>query len=162
MIGDKIELVTLEPILFFESTYCSCEYCRVSTLFFFSYFTNIKSILGTIQNVADSCSTILGFVQLRREFSEILINLNCVASTQGPFLVLTQILSSCGVYTLEKEMTNPLQYSCLENPMEGRAWQAIVHGVAKSRTRLVVLIWQRRILFVHINISSTFSQEFEV
>ena len=31
---------------------------------------------------------------------------------------------------------NPLQYSCLENPMDGGTWQAIVHGVAKSRTRL--------------------------
>ena len=31
---------------------------------------------------------------------------------------------------------NPLQYSCLENPMEGGAWQATVHGVTKSRTRL--------------------------
>ena len=30
----------------------------------------------------------------------------------------------------------PLQYSCLENPMGGGAWQAAVHGVAKSRTRL--------------------------
>ena len=30
----------------------------------------------------------------------------------------------------------PLQYSCLENPMEGGAWWAAVHGVAKSRTRL--------------------------
>ena len=30
----------------------------------------------------------------------------------------------------------PLQYSCLENPMDGRAWKAAVHGVAKSRTRL--------------------------
>ena len=30
----------------------------------------------------------------------------------------------------------PLQYSCLENPMGGGAWQASVHGVAKSRTRL--------------------------
>ena len=29
---------------------------------------------------------------------------------------------------------NPLQYSCLENPMDGGAWWAIVHGVAKSRT----------------------------
>ena len=29
---------------------------------------------------------------------------------------------------------NPLQYSCLENPMDGGAWQATVHGVAKSRT----------------------------
>ena len=31
---------------------------------------------------------------------------------------------------------NPLQYSCLENPMEGGAWWATVHGVAKSQTRL--------------------------
>ena len=28
------------------------------------------------------------------------------------------------------------QYSCLENPMGGRAWQAAVHEVAKSRTQL--------------------------
>ena len=31
---------------------------------------------------------------------------------------------------------NPLQYSCLENPMDGGAWWAAVHGVARSRTRL--------------------------
>ena len=31
---------------------------------------------------------------------------------------------------------NPLQYSCLENPMGGGAWWATVHGVTKSRTRL--------------------------
>ena len=30
----------------------------------------------------------------------------------------------------------PLQYSCLENPMDGGAWWAAVHGVAKSRTQL--------------------------
>ena len=30
----------------------------------------------------------------------------------------------------------PLQYPCLENPMDGGAWWAAVHGVAKSRTRL--------------------------
>ena len=30
----------------------------------------------------------------------------------------------------------PLQYCCLENPMDGGAWRATVHGVAKSRTRL--------------------------
>ena len=29
---------------------------------------------------------------------------------------------------------NPLQYSCLENPMDRGAWQATVHGVAKSQT----------------------------
>ena len=31
---------------------------------------------------------------------------------------------------------NPLQYSCLDNSMDGEAWWATVHGVAKSRTRL--------------------------
>ena len=30
--------------------------------------------------------------------------------------------------------SNPLLYSCLENPMDGGAWGAIVHGVAKSWT----------------------------
>ena len=30
----------------------------------------------------------------------------------------------------------PLQYSCLENPTDGGAWWAAVHGVAKSQTRL--------------------------
>ena len=30
----------------------------------------------------------------------------------------------------------PLQYSCLENPMDGGAWWAAVHGVARSRIRL--------------------------
>ena len=33
----------------------------------------------------------------------------------------------------------PLQYSCLENPMDGGAWWAAVHGVAKSQTRLTSL-----------------------
>ena len=31
---------------------------------------------------------------------------------------------------------NPLQYTCLENPMDGGAWWTAVHGVAKSWTRL--------------------------
>ena len=31
---------------------------------------------------------------------------------------------------------NPLQYCCLENPMDRAAWRVTVHGVAKSQTRL--------------------------
>ena len=31
---------------------------------------------------------------------------------------------------------NPLQYPCLENPMDGGAWQTIFHGVTKSWTQL--------------------------
>ena len=33
---------------------------------------------------------------------------------------------------LEKENGNPLQYSCLENPMDRGVWQATVHRVAQS------------------------------
>ena len=35
-----------------------------------------------------------------------------------------------------EENGNPLQYSCLENPMDAGVWWATVHGVANSRTRL--------------------------
>ena len=56
----------------------------------------------------------------------------------------------CGIHFRDKKMGklkmirkkdrrrqwHPLQYSCLENPMDGGAWWAAVHGVAKSRTRL--------------------------
>ena len=31
--------------------------------------------------------------------------------------------------------SNPLQYSCLENPMDREAWRATVHGITKSQTR---------------------------
>ena len=53
--------------------------------------------------------------------------------------------SACGVGELGlipglgrspgKRNGNPLQYSCLENPMDRAVWQATVHAVAKSRTR---------------------------
>ena len=44
---------------------------------------------------------------------------------------------------------NLLQYSSLENPMDGGAWWAAVHGVAKSRTRLsdftfILMHWRRK------------------
>ena len=35
-----------------------------------------------------------------------------------------------------EENGNPLQYSCLENPMDRGAWWAIVHGIIKSQTAL--------------------------
>ena len=41
----------------------------------------------------------------------------------------------------------PLQYSCLENPMDRGAWWATVHGVTKSRTELKRLIMHVSILF---------------
>ena len=50
------------------------------------------------------------------------------------------ILTSVRYYLIKvlicKGNGTPLQYYCLENPMDGAAWWAVVHGVAKSRTRL--------------------------
>ena len=44
----------------------------------------------------------------------------------------------------------PLQYSCLENPMDGGAWWAAVHGAAKGQTRLrdftfTFMHWRRKL-----------------
>ena len=40
------------------------------------------------------------------------------------------------IHTYGEGNGTPLQYSCLENPIDGGAWKAVVHGVAKSQTRL--------------------------
>ena len=43
---------------------------------------------------------------------------------------IKQLIQQCGLHD------TPLQYSCLENPMDSGTWQATVHGVAKSWTQL--------------------------
>ena len=50
------------------------------------------------------------------------------------YLLFIYLLFTC-LFTREGN-GNPLQYSCLENPMDGGAWWDTVYGVAKSRTRL--------------------------
>ena len=47
---------------------------------------------------------------------------------------------------------NPLQYSCLENPMGGRAGWATVHGVAKSQTLLSDFTFTFTLLKLHMNV----------
>ena len=55
--------------------------------------------------------------------------------TSLDFVIYHNELPSSAVHFGEGNGT-PLQYSCLENPMDGEAWWAAVHGVAKSRTPL--------------------------
>ena len=46
-----------------------------------------------------------------------------------------QSLGSLGVgHSIGEGNGNPLQYSCLENPRVGGAWQAAIYGVAQNRT----------------------------
>ena len=64
-------------------------------------------------------------------------------SSQGPLRIAfrsywprrSHIIATLSCKSREGNGT-PLQYSCLENPMDGGAWWAAVHGVAKSGTRL--------------------------
>ena len=51
------------------------------------------------------------------------------------FLSASLFFPSIGIYGGEGNGT-PLQYSCLENLMDGGAWKAAVHGVAEGQTRL--------------------------
>jgi len=44
------------------------------------------------------------------------------------------ILRECYAQILGEGDGTPLQYSCLENPMDGGAWWAAIHGVEKSQT----------------------------
>ena len=48
--------------------------------------------------------------------------------------LLLQVNLSVYSYVEGEGNGNPLQYSCLANPMDGGAWWAAVHGVARSRT----------------------------
>ena len=59
-----------------------------------------------------------------------------VWATRGAQVMSWMRVLSLLLFTLYVHNYKLLQYSCLENPMGGGAWWAIVHGVAKSQTRL--------------------------
>ena len=54
-----------------------------------------------------------------------------------------------------EENSNPLQYSCLENPMDKGAWWVIVHRVAKRRTLL-----KQEHAHMHISCKSSISTDY--
>ena len=54
----------------------------------------------------------------------------------GQDLVTNTLTFMDEIWRLLLLQRHPLQYSCLENPMDGGAWKAAVHGVAKGWTRL--------------------------
>ena len=52
---------------------------------------------------------------------------------------------------------NPLQYSCLENPTDRGAWQATVHGIAKSQTSLKQFITHH----IPVNVDKSYNTDQE-
>ena len=65
-----------------------------------------------------------------------IIGIPCGSEGKEPAMWENQVRSLGQEDSLEKEMATHSHYSCLENPMDGEAWQAAVHGVAKSQTQL--------------------------
>ena len=84
------------------------------------------------------------FTFIKRLFSSSLLSaIRMVSSAYLKLLILLLaiLLPACASSSLAFRMMyhangNPLQYSCLENPMDGEAWWATIHGVTKSWTRL--------------------------
>ena len=60
------------------------------------------------------------------------------------FSIFTYSISACSVTQSAEGNGTPLQYSCLENPMDGGAWQAAVHRVAKSCILFTFMHWRRK------------------
>ena len=105
-----------------------------------SYDLAVKSIIG--HRCWESLCLKLGTV--------LLVGLSCLCSDIGQPLDLFMVFpdgsdgkeSACNAGGLGlipgsgrspgEENGNPLQYSCLENPMDREAWRATVHGIAKS------------------------------
>ena len=80
------------------------------------------------------------------------ITMNKASGGDGILVELFQILkddSGKVLYSVGEGNGTPPQYSCLENPMDGGAWWAAVHGVSKSRIQLsdltfTFLHWRRK------------------
>ena len=82
--------------------------------------------------------------QLRASLPELYMPHSCLENFSSvPWVAILYRIPFIFVYSTSLNLRallfysgTPLQYSCLENPMDGEAWWAAVHGVAKSWTQL--------------------------
>jgi len=80
---------------------------------------------------SSACYEVLRYLQKARGYCQSSLVETKPMVPRKTFILFTNISGLNG----EGDGT-PLQYSCLENPMDGGAWEAAVHGVARSQTRL--------------------------
>ena len=94
------------------------------------YFINLNYIFTSLFLL----SLIIGmwhFSLFKIEYQHSFINQSQMENTSALICNLGSLAVRDGVGN-----GTPLQYSCLENPMDGGAWKAAVHGVAEGRTQL--------------------------
>ena len=60
---------------------------------------------------------------------------SCIVGRRFTVWATVALLRKC-IVIVQRRQWHPLQYYCLENPMDGGAWKAAVHGVAEGWTRL--------------------------
>ena len=97
---------------------------------------------GTIRcSMSRSSSCFLTCIQISQEADQVVWYFHLLKNF--PQFVVIHTVKGFGVVKkaeldvfLGEDNGTPLQYSCLENPMDGGAWWAAVHGVTKSQTRL--------------------------
>ena len=82
--------------------------------------------------IMDNKSLLLKVVESRLQQKETQVVVQVVKNL--PAMQKTRVRFLGREDPLEKGNGYPLQYSCLENPMDRGAWWATVHGVTKSRT----------------------------
>ena len=70
--------------------------------------------------------------------SKITADGDCSHEVKGHLLFGRKVMTNLDSI-FQRRRWHPTLYSCLENPMDGGAWWATVHGVAKSQTRLTSL-----------------------
>ena len=116
--------------------YTQCPFLYLLCVCMLSCFSRVQ-LFGTPETVAHQAPLSMGFS--RQEYwSGCHSLLQGIFSTQGSnpsLLYCRQISLPLSHQKFGEGNGTPLQYSCLENPMDGGAWWATVHGVAKSRTR---------------------------
>ena len=101
----------------------------VNSLEFFIPFGKCCQFYGSVTVFPPSLSPFLNLLPLFTSFLTSFSLAPYLPVFSFPYFMLI-------VYSIGGDTGDPLQYSYLENPMDGGAWWAAVHGVARSRTRL--------------------------
>ena len=82
------------------------------------------------------CYKLTGFQSIFQEPETFSLSLSVSVSSLSHFISdnVRVDIYQLGLIVLGEGDGTPLQYSCLENPMDGGDWKAAVHGVAEGRT----------------------------